>query len=100
MPEEDIFWEKDKRETFDDVKIRVDSFFRWLSMMRQNNNHILVVSHGVWIECLLLHYFPSVLEMGMKRVYNCDIYCVEMRKNQLVDGLTFMPTIHSVSRIE
>lgn len=33
-----------------------------------------IVTHGVWMECALLHYCPEVLEFGKKRVYNCDVY--------------------------
>ena len=33
-----------------------------------------VVGHGVWIEMCLMHYCPEVLDMGRRRVHNCEVY--------------------------
>lgn len=37
------------------------------------NSTCLVVSHGVWMECLFKRYFPSIMEGG-RRVYNCNVF--------------------------
>jgi len=33
----------------------------------------LVISHGVWMECLFKRYFPRIMEGG-RRVYNCNLF--------------------------
>ena len=33
----------------------------------------LVISHGVWMECLFKRYFPIIMEGG-RRVYNCNVF--------------------------
>lgn len=72
MTENDDAWSPNARESYNDVAIRVHSFFSWLS--HQPQNCIAVVSHGVWMECALMEYCPEVLNNGEKRVYNCDVY--------------------------
>lgn len=74
--DDDVDWQPHIRETRNDVIRRVDNFLSWLTQQPQES--IAVVSHGVWIECALLKYCPSVLEFGKKRVHNCDVYCVNV----------------------
>lgn len=92
MTEHDEAWNPDKRESFGDLYKRINNFLHWLSwneLMRSkridhrdieqstDQQKLLVVSHGVWIECLFHHYKPEVLSGG-KRVHNCDLYCVNL----------------------
>ena len=85
LTEEDEAWKSDERETLDDVERRIDYFLKWLSWnsTRTNKNSkscaTLIVSHGVWMECLLRKYCPSLMEGGTRRVYNCDIVRVVLR---------------------
>eukprot|EP00579_Thalassiosira_antarctica_P016413 CAMPEP_0201928520 /NCGR_PEP_ID=MMETSP0903-20130614/21083_1 /ASSEMBLY_ACC=CAM_ASM_000552 /TAXON_ID=420261 /ORGANISM="Thalassiosira antarctica, Strain CCMP982" /LENGTH=129 /DNA_ID=CAMNT_0048467001 /DNA_START=184 /DNA_END=574 /DNA_ORIENTATION=+ len=58
--------------TNEDVSRRIHNFFTWL--MQQPHDNTAIVTHGVWMECALLDYFPEVLEFGKKRVYNCEVY--------------------------
>ena len=107
MTEEDEAWKPDRRETLDALGSRIDNFLRWLSWHHlvqlhdilniSNNNanktnnannakqHLLVVSHGVWIEYLFHKYKPEILQPNGKkdsderrRVHNCDLFCVEL----------------------
>lgn len=77
--EDDIDWQPHIRETRDDVVRRIDNFFTWLTQQPQQS--IVVVSHGVWIECALLKYCPQVLEFGKKRVFNCEAYVAHLAYN-------------------
>lgn len=85
MTEEDECWRPNRRETLNDIDERIDYFLFWLSKNQKqffgcpegSPSNLLIVSHGVWMECLFRKYFPSVLEGG-KRVYNCDIYRVDV----------------------
>ena len=96
MSEQDTLWKGDMRETFHDVQKRVDSILQWIS--ERNESSVLVASHGVWIECCLLRYCPSILEMGRKRVYNCDIFQIKMTTKRSSDTpLSF--TITSASQL-
>lgn len=81
--EDDVDWQPHIRETRDDVLRRVDNIFAWL--MQQPDESIAVVSHGVWIECVLQKYCPQVLEFGKKRVFNCEVYYA----NLAFDGYQF-----------
>jgi broad specificity phosphatase PhoE len=94
MTETDDAWKSDWRETWDDVRRRVDRFLSWLVQQHQNN--VVVVTHGVWIEALLRTYAPHVLGKE-RRVYNTDAYacqCVSsngtfsriQQVRQIVDG--------------
>lgn len=76
LTENDDEWQPDVRETRQDVVQRVHEFFSWL--LKQPHDNVAIVSHGVWIECALLHYCPDVLEFGRKRVYNCEVYRGEL----------------------
>lgn len=85
ITEEDECWRSNHRETLYDLDERIDYFLFWLSKNQKqylgcpegSPSHLLIVSHGVWMECLFRKYFPSVLEGGT-RVYNCDIYKVDV----------------------
>ena len=38
-----------------------------------NSSTCLIISHGVWMECLFKRYFPRIMEGG-RRVYNCNVF--------------------------
>jgi len=71
MTELDELWRPDRRETWDDIRARVRKFLDVLSVRPEGN--VVVVSHGVWIECCLHVGCPGFLAGG-RRVYNCDAY--------------------------
>lgn len=73
MKEEDN-WQPDKREHYNDIMVRINQFLDFLVQRPEDN--IVVVSHGVWIECCFHAHFPSVLANGT-RVYNCDMYAAD-----------------------
>ena len=75
MTEFDILWNPNRRENLSDVKARVQTFLQWL--VRLEHQDIVVVSHGVFIECFLQQYAPYALPGGA-RVYNTDSYCCEI----------------------
>ena len=79
ITEHDTDWQPNVRETSHDVVQRIHNFFTWLSL--QPHDNIAIVTHGVWIECTLLHYCPEVLDNGNKRVYNCDVYHGQLSTN-------------------
>ncbi|GFH46211.1 hypothetical protein CTEN210_02685 [Chaetoceros tenuissimus] len=92
--DEDIYWKADKRESIDDINQRIDKFLLfmcWNQLLRnidtnRSNTDLrkeslcLVTSHGVWMECLFRRYFPNILQGG-KRVYNCEVYRVEIESD-------------------
>jgi broad specificity phosphatase PhoE len=82
MSENDIYWSPDHRESWDALGGRVKSFLEWL--IQRNEEHIVVVSHGVWIETCFALFSPGAL--GEHRVYNCDAYAAKLfsRNGQLV----------------
>lgn len=83
MTEHDVQWSPTSRETWDDIRIRLDRFLAWLVRAPQTN--IVVVSHGVSIEFLLRTYLPDVL--GNQRVHNTDAFacqCVSTSPGQFV----------------
>ena len=71
MQELDILWKPDERETVWNVEQRIAEFFSWIIQREEEN--IVVVSHGVWIEVCLKTLCPNILQVG-RRVYNCDAY--------------------------
>ena len=75
MSDLDEQWSESSRGTLDDVVKRVDDFLQWI--VRRNESHIFVVSHGVWIESCFRAHFPDVLKGG-QRVYNCDCFIGEV----------------------
>lgn len=79
MTDSDEQWKENSRETLDDVIARVDEFLQWLAKRQETN--IVVVSHGVWIECCFRTYFPDVLADG-RRVYNCDCFAGDLVSSQ------------------
>lgn len=90
MQEEDD-WRPDRRERFSNVIERVNQFLGHL--VKRPEQDIVVVSHGVWIECCFHTHFPSVLANG-DRVRNCDMFAAECIS---VDG-TFQ-SLQNVRRI-
>jgi hypothetical protein len=103
MTEEDEAWKPDQRETLNDLSQRIDNFLVWLAWNQlhciitksstnidKNNEHdisvhqdqlqeqhLLVVTHGVWMECLFRKFCPQILEGG-RRVHNCDLYKADL----------------------
>mmetsp|Transcript_53963 Transcript_53963/g.155798 ORF Transcript_53963/g.155798 Transcript_53963/m.155798 type:complete len:94 (+) Transcript_53963:124-405(+) len=75
MTENDDAWSPDRRETLPDIRNRISQFFEQLVGRPEEN--IVVVSHGVWIECCLNLHCPEALEHGKKRVYNCNVFTGE-----------------------
>mmetsp|Transcript_29327 Transcript_29327/g.32454 ORF Transcript_29327/g.32454 Transcript_29327/m.32454 type:complete len:101 (+) Transcript_29327:3-305(+) len=75
MPNNDESWKLEERETIQDVTSRVNRFLQWLCQTRWETN-IVVVSHGVWIECCLHACSPQALASG-DRVKNADLFVVE-----------------------
>jgi broad specificity phosphatase PhoE len=113
MTEEDECWKPNRRESLHDIEERIDYFLFWLSKNHKqcigypegSSPKLLIVSHGVWMECLFRKYFPSVLEGG-KRVYNCDIYKADVTgfwsgtnenltyMNSAIDSVSFLYSAH------
>jgi broad specificity phosphatase PhoE len=97
MSETDEAWSVDYRETLQDIDRRIERFLNWLVSLPQMDHHdhheqeqqsfVVVVSHGVWMECLLRKF--DALANG-QRVYNTDAYalrlhsCVDDSNGQLV----------------
>ncbi len=104
MTEEDEDWKPDQRETFINLHQRIDNFLLWLSWSRivqifsekgsspEDDDHklqedmhqklmkrqyLLVVTHGVWMECLFRKYYPQILNGG-RRVHNCHMFSVDL----------------------
>jgi broad specificity phosphatase PhoE len=75
MTESDESWKEDQRESWESVEDRVQKFLRWL--VQQPQDHVAVITHGVYMECLLESTCPGSLEG--RRVYNCDAYACECR---------------------
>lgn len=71
---EDDDWQPDKREHFSDVIARVNQFLSQL--VKRPEQNIVVVSHGVWIECCFQVICPNLLRNG-DRVRNCDMFAAE-----------------------
>ena len=71
MTNVDELWSDEHRESCNDVCKRIEQFLQWL--VQRPEQHIVVVSHGVWIETLFRTHFPNILRGG-QRVYNCDCF--------------------------
>lgn len=92
MTDEDQAWQPDHRETMTDIERRVDESLAWLVQRTESN--IVVVSHGVWIECCLQRYCRRILEGG-RRVYNCDAFsCEAVSENGRLVRLDHAKQIH------
>jgi broad specificity phosphatase PhoE len=68
---------------------------RWLS--RQPYEHVAVVTHGVFLECLLEH--PEIcpgFSLEGRRVYNCDAYACECRSTAHSDTVS----LHGVRPVD
>jgi len=82
MTEMDETWQKDTRETLNDLRLRISRFLRLLVGRPETN--VVVVTHGVWLEEFFRLHCPEVLDHGRKRVYNCDMFafdCVSHENN-------------------
>lgn len=75
MTEHDDAWSAERRESWGDIRTRVDACLAWL--VHRNEDRIAVVTHGVWLEALLRTYSPATLgESG--RVHNCDAFSCQI----------------------
>ncbi|KAG7359946.1 histidine phosphatase superfamily protein [Nitzschia inconspicua] len=75
MTELDEAWQIDVRETIPELLQRIAQFWDFIS--ERPEEFVVVVTHGVWIEACLNHYYPAALEDGRRRVYNCDMFAVD-----------------------
>ena len=75
MTESDDAWSPVRRETLMDIQHRINLFLQELSERPELN--VVVVSHGVWIECCLHAQCPEALGHGKMRVHNCNIFVGE-----------------------
>jgi Histidine phosphatase superfamily (branch 1) len=91
MTEDDELWKPDQRETLEMVHERILDFMAWL--VQQPQNHVVVVTHGVFMECCLEYLCQGCLEG--KRVYNCDAYASECQSSHGA-----FVSLHSVRHIE
>lgn len=91
MTERDEAWRPDDRETSSDVNRRVRRFMDWL--VTQDAERVVVVSHGVWIECLLRNL--GAFADG-QRVYNTDAYAMKLHtKDGVFQRASEIGQIHS-----
>jgi len=74
ITEEDEAWKLVERESIHDVVNRVNQFLEWI--VRRPETNVVVVSHGVWIECCFYAHFPEALAHG-DRVGNGDLFSAE-----------------------
>jgi broad specificity phosphatase PhoE len=74
VTENDELWSPKTRETLNDVGRRINTFFAWLHARPEKK--IVIVTHGVWIECALRKHVPAALAGGA-RVQNCEVYRAE-----------------------
>lgn len=91
MPEKDERWQPNRRESWNELSHRVHKFFTNFISSREEKC-IIIISHGVWIECCLHLYSPDTLRGGADRIHNCNVvsarYDEETRK--LLPGAKFM----------
>ena len=83
MTEDDELWSETTRESIVDLEQRIVQFLNMLCQRQEN--YIVVVSHGVWIETMLHRYDPTTLSNG-QRVYNCNAFatqCVSMSSSTI-----------------
>lgn len=92
MTEEDEGWESDERESYKDVVQRVNQFLD--KLVKRPETNIVVISHGVFIECCFYAHFPNAL-IGGDRVQNCDLFAAECIS---VDSV--FTSLRNVRRIE
>jgi broad specificity phosphatase PhoE len=92
MTEEDEGWRSDERENYKDVVQRVNQFLD--KLVKRPETNIVVISHGVFIECCFYTHFPDAL-IGGDRVRNCDLFATECDS---VDGV--FTSLRNVRRIE
>lgn len=86
VTEEDKLWRSDQRETMHALRSRICTFFEYnlphlLNQFNVNvteDQAIIVVSHGVWIECCMHMYTPNALRIPGRsapdRVYNANLF--------------------------
>uniref|UniRef100_A0A7S2VAL3 Phosphoglycerate mutase (2,3-diphosphoglycerate-dependent) n=1 Tax=Entomoneis paludosa TaxID=265537 RepID=A0A7S2VAL3_9STRA len=74
MTEKDELWNERQRETLVNIESRAASFLRKVCRLQENS--IVVVSHGVFLEVLLHKFDPQALA-GNRRVHNCDAFYSE-----------------------
>lgn len=84
MPNEDVLWQPHQRETWQQVDQRVQSFLQWI--VTRTEDSLLVVSHGVWMECCLRQY---LLEK-QQRVFNCDAFSCQIVSTRVAERELFV----------
>jgi broad specificity phosphatase PhoE len=75
MTETDMAWQPDTRETVPEVLHRIAQF--WDFVVQRPEEHIVVVTHGVWMETCLHQYCPVALDHGQRRVYNGNMFALD-----------------------
>jgi len=90
MTEEDELWTCTDRETIASINGRIRKFFCHLASsytteiaplgpkQKEAEAVVILVTHGVWMECCLNHYAPDLMQGG-KRVHNGDMYRAELK---------------------
>ena len=76
MKEMDEAWRADSRENMNELGHRIFWFLNLLAQRPEEN--IVVVSHGVFIEACIHQYCPQTLDHGRRRVYNCDMFVMDV----------------------
>lgn len=91
MAEEDLMWSPAQHETWRNLASRIHSFCNntFSSLIntyteKWQNNHdgrrsishpiVILVTHGLWMECCMSMYSPQTLREGRDRVYNCNVF--------------------------
>jgi Histidine phosphatase superfamily (branch 1) len=95
MTQDDLYWQPDQRETLDQVAHRIQAFLDWL--VQQPHEHVVVVTHGVFLEQLWRMYSPAVLQLPplngssrqkFRRVHNLDVFQSECVSQYVSSGST------------
>jgi broad specificity phosphatase PhoE len=77
MSEFDTLWSKTNRETMHDLQQRIERFMIWFLPSYDNDDIVILITHGVWIETMIQMYNPLWSATSTtKRIYNADMhYC-------------------------
>ena len=79
LSEQDLLWKAGERETLESVHGRARTLLR--DLLPRHERHVLLVSHGVFLECLLLEALLGEAPQNpdwdeQRQVMNCDLYSV------------------------
>lgn len=86
MTETDTWWKPDQRERWDELQQRTERFLQWLKGRSEEN--IVVVTHGVWMECLLRAFLHG------RRVFNTDAYGCTLKSEGSSVEITDVMLVH------